>query len=273
MELINRILYNLLEVHPLHALVVHFPVALVSAGLFFVLLALWRSSDTLEQIAFANIALASVGTLAAGVTGWMDNVNIYDGTAPNYVAKAALATLLFIITSFTTLSRWRNPDLFHSRLRMVYIAGYFSSFLIVSVLGFLGGVILYGFHEVPNGAAIIPVTGGSVQVVQAQESLPADPPATVVPGVSFSGDILPILKSRCVNCHGGKKTEEGLDLTSYEALMAGSENGPVLSAGDADSSVLIQSLLEGKMPKRGVKLTPEQVQLFVEWVEAGALKD
>lgn len=273
MELINRILYNLLEVHPLHALVVHFPVALAGAALFFILLALWRSSDALEQIAFANLALASAGTVAAGITGWMDNVNIYDGTAPNYAAKAALASLLFIVALFTTLSRWRNPNLFHSRLRMVYVAGYFSSFLIVSVLGFLGGVILYGYHEVPNGEAVIPGAGGSIQVVQAQEASPADPPATVVSGVSFSGDILPILKSRCANCHGGKKTEDGLDLTSYEALMAGSENGPVLSAGDAENSVLIQSLLEGKMPKRGVKLTAEQVQLFVEWVEAGALKD
>jgi len=33
--------------------------------------------------------------------------------------------------------------------------------------------------------------------------------------VSFTNDVLPILQSRCVNCHGGDRTEEGLVLKTY----------------------------------------------------------
>ena len=91
--------------------------------------------------------------------------------------------------------------------------------------------------------------------------------------VSFTTDILPLLESRCVNCHGGERTQEGLDLKTHAAIMAGSENGSVVTPGDAANSSLAQLLLEGKMPKRGPKLTPDQVQLIVDWINQGALEN
>src|SRR5689334_2181242 len=97
-EFINRVIYNLTQVHPLHTLIVHFPIALVSSALFFILLAVWRRSDTLEQIAFANIALASVSTVVAAITGMLDNARVYDGAAPNAGLKIILACVLFLVT-------------------------------------------------------------------------------------------------------------------------------------------------------------------------------
>ena len=88
--------------------------------------------------------------------------------------------------------------------------------------------------------------------------------------VSFTADILPLLESRCVNCHGGERTQKGLDMKTYAAIMAGSENGPVVTPGDAANSKMAQLLIEGKMPKRGPKLTPDQVQLIVDWINQGA---
>ena len=69
MDFIAKIINDLLFVHPFHTLIVHFPIALTASALFFILLALWRHSDTLEQVAFANISLASVSTVVAGITG------------------------------------------------------------------------------------------------------------------------------------------------------------------------------------------------------------
>ena len=92
--------------------------------------------------------------------------------------------------------------------------------------------------------------------------------------VSFSADIQPLLNSRCQACHGGDRgTEEGLDMTSYTNIMAGSDNGPVIIAGDADGSLLVEMLVENKMPKRGPKLAPPQVQLIIDWVNQGALNN
>lgn len=121
-------------------------------------------------------------------------------------------------------------------------------------------------------------TGESVPAEQAptdtaaptEEPAPTESPTSS--GVSFASDIFPILDSRCKNCHGGDRgTEEGLDMTTYANLMAGSDNGPVVVAGDADNSLMVEMLLANKMPKRGPKLTPPQVQLIVDWIDQGAL--
>jgi hypothetical protein len=44
------------------------------------------------------------------------------------------------------------------------------------------------------------------------------------------------LESRCLNCHGGERVEEGLVMRSYADLMAGSDNGPVVVPGDSVNS-------------------------------------
>lgn len=110
---------------------------------------------------------------------------------------------------------------------------------------------------------------------------PADPTATSQPTVtdtptadvqiSFSTDVFPIVQNRCINCHGGDRIEEGLDMTSYAGIMAGSINGEIVIPGDAENSLFVELVASQKMPKRGAKLTPSMVQLFEDWVNQGAL--
>jgi uncharacterized membrane protein len=145
MDLINRIIHALTQVHPLHPMVVHFPIALSGAAFFFILLAYLRKSAVLEQVAFANIALASAGTIVAGATGYLDNLKNYDGAAPNASVKIVLAILLFVLTATISIVRYRNPDLFQKSNPFLYAASYGLCFGLALVLAFLGGVILYGF--------------------------------------------------------------------------------------------------------------------------------
>jgi uncharacterized membrane protein len=126
--------------------------------------------------------------------------------------------------------------------------------------------------EPTNTSAPLPTD--TVAPPPTETAAPVEPTATPeVSGVSFANDILPILQNRCFNCHGGEETKEGLNLGSYATLMAGSDNGPVVVAGDAANSLLAQQLLNGKMPKRGPKLTPTQIQLIIDWINAGALNN
>jgi hypothetical protein len=108
--------------------------------------------------------------------------------------------------------------------------------------------------------------------VATEPAAATDPPAQGVT-VSFASDVLPIIESRCINCHGGQRTEKGLDMNSFDNLMAGSENGPVVTPGDAVHSKFVELVANQKMPKRGPKLTPPQVQLFMDWVNQGALNN
>lgn len=145
MEFINRVIHALTELHPTHPMLVHFPIGLTGAAFLFILLAYWRNNPSLEQAAFANIVLASIGTIASGITGYLDNLNNYLGEAPNAGTKIVLAIILFILTAGISIVRYRNPDLFQKGNRFVYIALYGISFAIALLLAFLGGVILYGF--------------------------------------------------------------------------------------------------------------------------------
>ncbi len=90
---------------------------------------------------------------------------------------------------------------------------------------------------------------------------------------SYIKDVRPILESRCKKCHMGEHVSEGLDMNTYETFMAGSQNGPVIVPGNADDSLIIQKLVAGKMPKRGPKLTPAQIQIITDWINAGALNN
>ena len=145
MDFINRFITAITQIHPTHPMVVHFPIALTGAAFLFILLAWWRNSSALEQAAFANIVLAVFGTIAAAVTGIMDNNKNYEGDAPNASVKIILATLLLLLTAGISIVRWRNPNIFTTGNRFLYVASYGLSFLIAFTLAFLGGVILYGF--------------------------------------------------------------------------------------------------------------------------------
>jgi uncharacterized membrane protein len=126
-------------------MIVHFPIALTGAAFLFILIAHWKKNPALEQAAFFNILLASISTIVAGITGYIDNINNYVGEAPNASTKIFLAITLFILTTGISITRYRNPEIFTRGNRVLYITAYGASFFIAIVLAFLGGVILYGF--------------------------------------------------------------------------------------------------------------------------------
>jgi len=100
--------------------------------------------------------------------------------------------------------------------------------------------------------------------------VPTEAVAAEVSTISFANDVMPIIQSRCVNCHGGRSVEEGLLMRSYDEILVGSDNGPVIVPGDVTQSLLVELITAQKMPKKGPKLTPPQIQVITEWVAAGA---
>lgn len=94
--------------------------------------------------------------------------------------------------------------------------------------------------------------------------------------VSFSEDVTPILEAKCVICHGGTDEngaitkEMQLDLTSYDALMIGSEYGPIVEPGNVEDSVLWMMIEVGDMPQEGDPLTAEELEVIQAWIAEGA---
>jgi mono/diheme cytochrome c family protein len=113
-----------------------------------------------------------------------------------------------------------------------------------------------------------PAAGTSVPTTE----LPTDA-APANTSISFTNDVAPIFEATCNKCHGVEQVKEGLDLTTYERVMAGSFNGAVIIPGNANESYLVQQVIEGEMPKRGPGLTDQQIQIIADWVNQGALNN
>jgi uncharacterized membrane protein len=145
MDIIGQILNAVVNIHPWHSPIVHFPIGLTGGALLFIILARWRRNESLEHAAFFMIALAAVFTILAAITGIRDNLVRFDGAAPLAPVKIVLGTTLFIVTTVTAVTRWRKPELLWTpSTTVLYLAAFAGSFGLAITLGFLGGVILYG---------------------------------------------------------------------------------------------------------------------------------
>jgi len=92
----------------------------------------------------------------------------------------------------------------------------------------------------------------------------------------FKSDVGPLLKTNCLRCHGGKKTEGGLDLSTRDRLMKGGEHGAAVEPGHATRSRLyLQAahLKEPHMPRDGEKLPASALKKLAEWIDLGAAYD
>ena len=106
------------------------------------------------------------------------------------------------------------------------------------------------------------------EIIQSQ--LPPTPTPAPLPSgaaLTYKDSVGPLLESRCGSCHGSSGIK-GLDLTSYQGLMKGSESGPVILPGDPTNSLLVQKQ-SGAQPHFG-QFTSEELQLILDWIMAGA---
>ena len=91
---------------------------------------------------------------------------------------------------------------------------------------------------------------------------------------SFHMNIMPILTERCAiaGCHVADGPA-GLDLRTYESFKTGSNHGPIFIPGNAGESEVVEQIKSGNMPPGGPPLTPDQVQIFVDWINQQPLQE
>ena len=91
---------------------------------------------------------------------------------------------------------------------------------------------------------------------------------------SFKNDIQPILAERCVipGCHAAPGVG-GLDLTLYNTFKKGGNGGAAFNAGKGKGSLVVRRIDGGGMPPIPPPLKAEQVQLFIDWIDEGAVNN
>jgi len=95
-------------------------------------------------------------------------------------------------------------------------------------------------------------------------------------GSFYATQIHPILDANCISCHGAGKTEGGLRLDSFSALMQGGKDGAVITPGKPEKSLLLERVTlpstdKHAMPADGrTPLKPLQIEWIRAWIQQGA---
>jgi nitrate/TMAO reductase-like tetraheme cytochrome c subunit len=108
------------------------------------------------------------------------------------------------------------------------------------------------------------------------ELLPTPSP-TAVPAVmpedpedlTYNEVVRDILIDRCSVCHG-ESAQAGLNFLTYDRLLAGNDNGPVIFPGDPSlSSLLLKTAGTGS---HFAQFTSQEINIIESWIESGALQ-
>lgn len=88
---------------------------------------------------------------------------------------------------------------------------------------------------------------------------------------TFEQQVRPILKTYCLDCHGGgEKLAGNLDLRLKRLAQKGGDTGPALAPGDPDGSLLLERMKAGEMPPTEKKVPADKIALVEQWIAAGA---
>jgi mono/diheme cytochrome c family protein len=111
----------------------------------------------------------------------------------------------------------------------------------------------------------------AAQAVQPSEQ--TLPRATSDP-VDFARDIVPILNTSCIRCHGRGKARGGFSLETRAAMMEGGDSGDAVLPGKSGDSLLIHLVAgldpDNVMPQKGSRLKPAQIGMLRAWIDQGA---
>ncbi len=102
------------------------------------------------------------------------------------------------------------------------------------------------------------------------KQLPPTPTPQPVPlggALNYLDTVGPLLELRCGSCHG-QNGIKGLDLTNYAATIQGGESGPAVIPGSAETSPMV--ILQNQPQPHFGQFNPEELDLVIEWINAGA---
>ena len=94
--------------------------------------------------------------------------------------------------------------------------------------------------------------------------------------VTYQDHALPLFRNNCLGCHNPDKKKAGLDLSSFTATLAGSNNGQVIAPGDPEGSLLYRLVMhteEPFMPPNRPKLGDKELDVFKKWITDGLLEN
>jgi len=133
--------------HPIHPMVVHFPIALLITSVVFDLLATRWRRESFQEAGFYTLLAGLLGAVVAVVTGAMAEEAAEGNGIPEPVLEIhealGYATLLFFIglLALRLLMRWGLIR----KMPALYLTMGFIGVVILTMAGYVGGSLVYDF--------------------------------------------------------------------------------------------------------------------------------
>lgn len=259
----------------LHPMVVHFPIALLTAAAMVEAWHALRRRPVPSEAGTYCLAFGVAGAVAAVCLGTLNaSHQAVTGDAATALERHQVMGWISTMAAMAALGAGQVARR-TGRLRTmaVYVALLLATGAVVGATGHLGGGLVYGERYLTG---VLPWNQGA----EATASLAASPvaPAAVVTSqgepVDFTRDVMPLIKRTCVECHGPDKVKARLRMDSVEGLQKGGKSGALLKPGDPENSLIMRRVLgldgEDQMPLDNDPLTEKQIDTLRRWIAAGA---
>ncbi|MDI1322347.1 MAG: hypothetical protein PSV36_06330 [Algoriphagus sp.] len=251
----------------LHPLLVHLPIGILIFGILLIFMQKKNSTGFNPVIRLAFL-LGAISATLAGISGFFQYQ--FEGFAWESVQNHLIAGVISSIGSFYLFTRIKDETIFTSNIKLQVLA----LFLVLTVTGHLGGNISRGEEY------LIEVLPAEIQAIAGYEAAPEkslEIPEQGWEELVFYGEVVqPILNKNCKSCHNPRNLKGEFNLTTFEELLKGGENGEVLKAGNPELSALFAKMIlpledEDHMPpKEKRQPSKEEIELIKSWIAAGA---
>lgn len=253
-----------------HPILVHLPIGILAFGIILVFLSKKSTNQHLDAIRLAFL-LGGFAAVLSSVSGFLQYQ--YEGFTWDTVKFHFILGWSTALASFWLFYEVNKLSILLNSMKLKSA----GLFVLMLFTGHLGGNITHGeeylFEVLP------PEIQGLLGVeIEAEKGL-------VIPEQGweqlayYDQVVQPILNQNCKSCHNPKNLKGELDLTSFEALLKGGEDGSVLKSGNAEGSSLYSRLVlpkedEDHMPPEEKRQPQkEAIELIKAWIELGGRTD
>jgi len=122
-------------------------------------------------------------------------------------------------------------------------------------------------ETLPPGGATTTVAPATTTSTTAAPTDGSTTTSVVVAGDTWDGSVAALFDPGCTGCHGTGLQSGGLDLSTYQAALAGGNGGAGIVPGDATGSAIVLKMESGSHPSL---LSDDEVALLRVWIDAGA---
>lgn len=126
--------------HPIHQMLIVFPLGLLATSLFFDIIALIWDNPALHAAAFYMIAAGIVTGLLAAVFGFWDYLAVPNGTRAKRVGRLHGIGNVIVVALFAASWWLRRPDLGHPAMIAIVLSAIAAA--LATVTGWLGGELV-----------------------------------------------------------------------------------------------------------------------------------